>query len=441
MEVKEASASYAITATPYVMRGYKQTEVGMIPEDWDVKPLSDFFSFSGGLPAPRAQLGSRGHCYLHYGDIHTSSKSYVDVDIEHVELPKLDVRLSDVPRKSILSDGDVVFVDASEDDEGTSKHQVIRNPRNIPFISGLHTIVAKSKSNDLTNGYKCHCFQTRKIKKQFLFYSVGTKVSGISKSNIGKILLPIPSAPEQEAIAEALSDADALIESLEQLLAKKRHLKQGAMQQLLTGKKRLPGFSGEWEMKRLGDLGLFLKGSGVRKDESLSGDLPCIRYGEIYTKHSDYVKVFHSWISQKVATTAKRLKQGDLLFAGSGETKEEIGKCVAFVNNIEAYAGGDIVILRPENSNSTFLGYYLNTVPINRQKASKGQGDAVVHISSAALSSIEIKIPKTEEQTAIAAILSDMDAELAALEAKLAKARRLKQGMMQELLTGRIRLV
>ena len=194
-------------------------------------------------------------------------------------------------------------------------------------------------------------------------------------------------------------------------------------------------------MKQLGELGIFLKGSGVRKDESLSGDLPCIRYGEIYTRHNDWIKTFQSWISAPVAATAVRLKQGDILFAGSGETKEEIGKCVAFVSEHEAYAGGDIVILRPADTDPLFLGYYLNTEPICRQKSSRGQGDAVVHIGSAALATIDISVPPLTEQTAIATILSDMDTELAELESRLAKARHIKQGMMQELLTGRIRLL
>jgi type I restriction enzyme S subunit len=108
---------------------------------------------------------------------------------------------------------------------------------------------------------------------------------------------------------------------------------------------------------------------------------------------------------------------------------------------LEAYAGGDIVILRPEREDSLYLGYYLNTDSIIHQKASRGQGDAVVHISAAALSTIEGKFPSITEQTAIAAILSDMDAEIDALETKFVKARQIKQGMMQELLTGRIRLI
>lgn len=264
----------------------------------------------------------------------------------------------------------------------------------------------------------------------------------ITQSILHSARLPLPiKGAEQKAIANVLSDAGALIESLEQLLAKKGHIKQGAMQELLTGRTRLPGFNEEWTVKSLNDVGCFQKGSGVRKDEALSGSIACIRYGEIYTRHNDYIKDFYSWISSDVAASATRLLQGDILFAGSGETKEEIGKCVAFVGDHEAYAGGDIVILRPTDSDPRFLGYYLNTPAIQRQKASKGQGDAVVHITAGALRDIEVALPPVPEQVAIAAVVSDMDAELAVLEAKLAKTRAIKQGMMQELLTGKIRLV
>ena len=213
------------------------------------------------------------------------------------------------------------------------------------------------------------------------------------------------------------------------------------MQQLLTGQTRLPGFHGEWEVKRLGSLGAFLKGSGVKKDEAISGDLPCVRYGEIYTHHEDVVREFNSFISASVAATATPLRKGDVLFAGSGETKEEIGKAVAFVHECEAYAGGDIVMFRPEGADAVFLGYYLNSRPIQKQKASRGQGDAVVHISAASLAAIEVTMPSLAEQTAIAAVLTEMDAELAALKQRREKTRALKQAIMQELLTGRTRLV
>lgn len=269
----------------------------------------------------------------------------------------------------------------------------------------------------------------------------GTAQKQFNISDAVNFIFPVPTLQEQRAIAAALADADALIAALEGMIAKKRDLKQAAMQHLLTGKTRLPGFSGEWEVKQLGDLGGFLKGSGIRRDQAQSGDIPCVRYGEIYTVHNDVIQSFTSRISRDVAETAAPLRYGDLLFAGSGETKEDIGKCVAFAFQHEAYAGGDIVILRPRTGNPVFLGYLMNTRSVVRQKANMGQGDAVVHISARALASVKVALPDPAEQTAIAEVLSDMDADLAALEAQAAKARAVKQGMMQELLTGRVRLV
>jgi type I restriction enzyme S subunit len=191
----------------------------------------------------------------------------------------------------------------------------------------------------------------------------------------------------------------------------------------------------DWEVKKLYEIGKFSKGSGVRKDEALSGDIPCIRYGELYTKHSDYIKQFYSFISKEISETAKKLKVGDILFAGSGETKEEIGKSVAFIDDFEAYAGGDIVIFSPTNTEPLYLGYLLNAPFIQKQKTSRGQGDAVVHISANQLGNVSIPLPPTKaEQTAIATALSDADALINSLSTLIAKKRNIKQGAMQQLL-------
>jgi type I restriction enzyme S subunit len=219
--------------------GFKQTEVGEIPNDWEVDTFGELFSVSGGFSASRDQLSTEGHCYLHYGDIHKSAKGFVDVGAEYPDIPKLNIPLTWVSSKSLLATGDVVFVDASEDDEGASKHIVVINDEEFPYISGLHTIVAKSKATSLDNTYKRYCFQTRDIKRQFYYYAVGTKVTGISKTNIKKIFIPRPPLPEQRAIAAVLSDMDAEIAVLEQRRDKTRALKQAMMQELLTGKTRL----------------------------------------------------------------------------------------------------------------------------------------------------------------------------------------------------------
>ena len=207
--------------------------------DWVVKKLGELFDFSGGFTASRDQLSNEGYCYLHYGDIHGATKAYIDVMNEFAEIPKLQIELKKVSRKSMLNDGDVVFVDASEDDEGTSRHIVIKNPNAIPFISGLHTIIAKSKDTTINNEYKRYCFQSAYIKSQFKFFAVGTKVSGISKANISKIEIYLPSIEEQTRIATILYDIDAEIATLETKLSKYKKVKQGMMQILLTGRIRL----------------------------------------------------------------------------------------------------------------------------------------------------------------------------------------------------------
>lgn len=197
----------------------------------------------------------------------------------------------------------------------------------------------------------------------------------------------------------------------------------------------------DWEAIQLSKVGAFGKGSGITRANAQSGDIPCIRYGEIYTSHNDYVKAFYSHISPEIASTATKLNKGDILFAGSGETKEEIGKAVAFLGNEEAYAGGDIIILSPTmESSSMYLGYVLNSKATVAQKASMGQGDAVVHIHAKELADVVIPWPKVEEQKKIADALSSMDALIAGLDEAIEKKRQIKEGLMQNLLTGRTRL-
>jgi type I restriction enzyme S subunit len=196
----------------------------------------------------------------------------------------------------------------------------------------------------------------------------------------------------------------------------------------------------DWTTQALRPRGSLTKGSGVRKNEANSGSIPCVRYGEIYTDHNEIIKVFRSLISRQVAHSAHRLLSGDIIFAASGETKEEIGKCVAFVGDHEAYAGGDTIIYSPRVDDPRFLGYALNQPLAARQKAARGQGDAVVHISTAAIGDLCLAFPPLPEQRAIAAALSDVDAALAGLGQLVAKKRDVKQAAMLQLLTGQTRL-
>ena len=412
-----------------VPEGYKMSEVGVIPSDWDVKTLENITTEIGdGIHSTPQYVSSSDFFFVNGNNLVDNSIKITDntMCVTEYEYNKHKKKLN----------GQTILLSIN----GTIG--------NIAFFDDEKVILGKSAAyinvNNFTNKrYVFYLLQSSIIENYFEDELTGSTIRNLSLKAIRNTPITLPPPPEQQAIASALGDIDTLITALGQLIAKKRNIKQGAMQQLLTGKKRLTGFGREWEVKKLGDLGSFSKGKGIRKDEVVSEGLPCIRYGEIYTIHNDYIKSFKSFITQSLANESIELKKGDLLFAGSGETAEEIGKCVAFVGNERVFAGGDIVILRPSiNNNSLFLGFLLNNPIVSNQKARMGQGDAVVHISGKNLSEIQIPLPPTkEEQNAIAQILSDMDAEIEAFEKKQAKYKTIKQGMMQELLTGKTRLI
>ena len=290
-----------------------------------------------------------------------------------------------------------------------------------------------------------------RLVSEYLYYAIlyielwriadTTSIPQINNKHINPLRVPIPSdRDEQRTIAAALADVDELIGAIDKLIVKKRAIKQAAMDELLTGHTRLPGFNEEWKHYSLAQLGRFSKGRGIRRDEVADEGIGCIRYGEIYTRYNDYVVDLVSFIRPHVSAKSLPINKGDLLFAGSGETAEEIGKCVAYLGESEAYAGGDIIVWSHHDQNPLFLGHLMNHETVVKQKARLGQGDAVVHISTQSLLQVEINLPLPDEQKAIADALYDMDVEIATLERRLEKTEGIKRGMMQELLTGRTRL-
>ena len=174
-----------------------------------------------------------------------------------------------------------------------------------------------------------------------------------------------------------------------------------------------------WREVRLGEVGTFSKGIGITKGELVTDGVPCVRYGEIYTKHNYKIKKFHSFISnEKDFKKLKLIKDNDLLFAGSGETREEIGKCVSFNHNAEVYAGGDVIVcsIKPEKLRADFASYYLNTLGRN-QMGMLGQGDSIVHIYGRFLKSVTIPVPSLPEQKTIASLLETWDTAIEKTEA------------------------
>ena len=253
------------------------------------------------------------------------------------------------------------------------------------------------------------------------------------------IEVPIPEEREQSAIAEALGDVDALIAALEKLLTLKRHIKDGVAQELLTGKKRLPGFSGDWEVKLLGDLATFHKGNGLPKSalEPFGAEL-CIHYGELFTRYAETIRAIISRTNG--SGNCVRSVANDVLMPTSDVTPNGLAKA-SCVRTGGVILGGDILVVRVNGGlvSGSFLSYVIRQA--KEQVLQLVTGTTVFHLYAADMKKFTFFMPSLVEQRAIVAVLDDMAAEIAALEARLAKTRQLKQGMMQELLTGRIRLV
>lgn len=194
-----------------------------------------------------------------------------------------------------------------------------------------------------------------------------------------------------------------------------------------------------WTAKSLGQIGTFLKGKGIAKVEIIETGKPCIRYGQIYSEYNYFVEEFKSFINEASANNSERIYKNDLLFAGSGETLEDIGKCVAYIKEEEAYAGGDIIILRPYSEDAHYLGYLLNSDEVKKQTFRFGQGHSVVHIYSSSLKHLNISLPPLPEQQKIAKILATWDKAIVLQQKQIIEKKQYKKAMMKKLLTGEVR--
>lgn len=292
-------------------------------------------------------------------------------------------------------------------------------------------------------------------------YAEATAQPGLAVSKIMRQYIPLPLLPEQQAIAGALSDIDALISAQEELLAKKRAIKQGAMQELLTGRRRLPGFPvrpvkqtdigpipEDWEVKELGGIGTCLTtASYTRAQLKTAGDVKYIHYGDIHVKYKyllDVGKKELPYIESYMVKQFALLRNGDLIIADASEDYEGLGDCIEIYGAEETLciSGLHTILYRP--ANNVFAEGYICLLreieSVYRQLVTLAVGTKVYSLTSHAVKQLQVPLPPYSEQQAIAAALSDMDAEITAVEEGLAKYRALKRGMMQELLSGRIRL-
>jgi len=400
-----------------IKKEYKQTKIGVIPKDWDVISYGDAFDFLSTASYSRANLSDNGEVlYIHYGDIHTTWNYFLD--FKKNTLPTIEK--IKVKNYSFIKDGDLIMADASEDYDGIGKSVEVQNITTNKAISGLHTFLLRGKEGIFVDGFKAYIHSNRLVKASMDKLATGLKVYGVSKTNLRTIRIPRPPLPEQTAIATILSDTDALIERLEKLIEKKKNIKQGTMQQLLTGKKRLPGFSGEWETKALGSFSDIKTGKKNNEDKIEDGQYP-------FFVRSQNVERINTYSFDGEA----------ILVPGEGG-----------IGNILHYIYGRFDYHQRVYKISNFLDdvcgkfiYYYLAKNFRRQAMKNSVKATVDSLRLPTFQEFELFFPKDKkEQLAIAQALSEMDTEIEELEAKRDKYKMIKEGMMQQLLTGKIRI-
>lgn len=400
---------------------FKQTEIGLIPEDWEVMQLNDITIKIGSGITPtggtKVYTDSGRHFIrsqnIGWGNLILEDVVYISDEI-HNTFENTEIELNDV------------FLNISGASIGRS---AVSNQTLIGGNVNQHVCIIRTK-NQIINPYFLNSFLlSNNGQKQIDSYQSGGNRQGLNIGQIKNFQIPIPPLPEQQAIATVLSDTDNLISSMQQLIQKKQAIKQGTMQQLLKPKKG-------WEVKKLGEVCEMQSGGTplTSNKKYYNGDIPWVVITDI-TKAGKYIEITEKTISKEgvLNSSAKIFNKGTLLFA----MYASIGKTAIAL--VETSCNQAILGIKPISIEVEYLYYILS---FNENKYSQmGQTGTQSNLSKNIVQGIEIAIPTISEQTRIATILSDMDAEIESLQQQLQKYQALKQGLMQQLLSGKIRLV
>ncbi len=399
--------------------GYKQTELGVIPDDWDVVTIGELIEkqyILGHLDGNHGELYPRSHEFKSYGVPYVGANDFEEGNVTFSRCKFLSDERAAKFRKGVARDGDVLFAHNAT----VGPVALLRTNYPVVILSTTATYF-RCNTEKLSNSYLKAALQAQYFVSQYQAVMAQSTRFQVPITAQRKLSLVIAPLPEQRAIAQALSDVDTLLTTLDQMIAKKRDLKHAAMQQLLTGKTRLPGFSGEWEVKRLGEIAHIKTGSKNNEDKVEDGQYP-------FFVRSEFIECINSYSHDCEA----------ILVPGEGR----IGDIFHYINgrfdvHQRVYA---ITKFSPDIS-GRFVYFYLskNFGAWAMQNTVKATVDS---LRLPTFLTFEMRLPPTlAEQAAIADVLSSIDAELSVLEARRDKTRNLKHAMMQELLTGKTRFI
>lgn len=419
--------------------GYKQTEVGVIPDDWDVKTLDSVLS-KGRLGGNYANQDAEAELPL----MKMGNLARGNFDLSKVQFIKPGVLPEPAHR---LVYGDVLFNTRNTLDL-VGKVAIWRDEIPVAYYNSNLMRLEFDPDQVCSNEFANYSLNTESAISRLRGLATGTtSVAAIYTRDLLKLKLLVPPLPEQRAIAQALSDVDALLASLDQVIAKKRDLKQAAMQQLLTGKARLPGFDGEWEAKKLEHAGSCLRGVSYRGDDDLSPHDTAFTKRLLRSNNVQNAFVVTSdvqFVNDKRVSQTQILQKNDILICMANGSKALVGKAGLFSidDGFDYTFGAFMGCFRTDASiaDPVFVFSLFQTGRYRDYVTNLLAGSSINNLSPSSIESLEFSFPPYPEQAAIGRALAEMDSELSVLEASRDKTRNIKHAMMQELLTGKTRL-
>ena len=411
---------------------------------WESISLSDALRPLKSSPFTRDELNYSGGQYqnVHYGDILVRFPSVVDAEKEGLPYVS-DSAEGRCSRCSLLQNGDIIIADTAED-EAVGKAIEIQGITDQKVVSGLHTMAFRPQEGLFAPGFLGYFLNSSVYHNQLLPLMQGIKVLSISKTAIGDTVIKYPSYKEQEKIVESLSGVDDMIGALDEAIAKKQQIKEGLMQQLLTGEAVIPEYSGEWQKKRIGDIGFTYSGlTGKTKNDFGHGEAQYITFLNVLNNPVLKTDVFEK-VDVRSDERQNAAKKGDLFFNTSSETPEEVGICAllnADINNLYLNSFCFGFRLTDPDVDGLYLSYFWRSKQGREIMSALAQGATRYNLSKEYFNKAIITLPPIELQRYIANTITAADKEIAELEQKRDKYLLIKQGMMQELLTGKTRLV
>ena len=424
-----------------IKKGYKQTELGIIPKEWEVKKIGDCFDFltTNSYSREKMTYEEQEYMNIHYGDIHMKYGATLDIEKMKGKIPYIKAEET-LPKKVILvEEGDLLIADASEDYKDIGKSTEVLNIKNSKVLGGLHTLLLRDKNNYFINGYKGYILRNEKISKEVKKIATGISVLGISKTNLSKLNIPIPPLKEQEKIAKILLYYDKAIEQQELLIEKEKEFKKGVLQKIFSQEIRFKGDDrkdySEWEKKRLGDIVELIDGD---RGKNYPNENDIQKKGILFLSTANFYNnklTFTS--SDKFITIEKfnQLKKGkvthnDLIITLRGS----IGNIVLFENKYysTAFINAQMMIIKPLKINKYYLHFSLQDMIIKKTLDKISSGSAQPQLTKKDLVDLLIRIPSLKEQEKIATFLSNVDKKIELLENKLQLLKNEKKGMMQK---------